>query len=176
VDGDAFCAFYERHAGHVYGFFKRELGDTETATDLTAETFAQALASVSRFRGSTGEELYFLLNSNGVRPKLDARGADISTSALGQVPIASDGGFSFDVPAVWQRYKAVGFFATTRSNPFVCSSPASCRGVVAVSYAPAPTSRAARGARLPQEQGLRAPRVGLEPTTLRLTGRAFEVV
>lgn len=56
VDGDAFCAFYERHAGRVYGFFRRELGDPETATDLTAETFAQALASLGRFRGATDEE------------------------------------------------------------------------------------------------------------------------
>lgn len=56
LDGDAFCEFYERHAGRVYGFFKRELGDGETATDLTAETFAQALASLARFRGSTDEE------------------------------------------------------------------------------------------------------------------------
>jgi RNA polymerase sigma factor (sigma-70 family) len=40
----------------VYGLFLRQLGDVELSTDLTAETFAQALAGVDRFRGGTSEE------------------------------------------------------------------------------------------------------------------------
>jgi RNA polymerase sigma-70 factor, ECF subfamily len=48
---DAFCAFYDRHAAALHGWLTREVGDPHTALDLTAETFAQALSSLRRFRG-----------------------------------------------------------------------------------------------------------------------------
>ena len=51
-DPEAFCLFYRRHAKAVYGFFLRSVGDAETANDLTAETFAQALRGLTRFRGA----------------------------------------------------------------------------------------------------------------------------
>jgi RNA polymerase sigma factor (sigma-70 family) len=53
---DAFHRFYERHALRLRGWLRRETGSTETANDLTAETFAQALVSLKRFRGSTEAE------------------------------------------------------------------------------------------------------------------------
>jgi hypothetical protein len=44
-DEEAFAAFYRRHARPLAGFFMRRTGDGELAADLTAETFAAALAS-----------------------------------------------------------------------------------------------------------------------------------
>jgi RNA polymerase sigma factor (sigma-70 family) len=50
-DPDAFCVFYDRHAEQLHRWLIRETGDVHAATDLTAETFAQALKSLWRFRG-----------------------------------------------------------------------------------------------------------------------------
>ena len=46
----AFGAFYRRHEDGVLGYFLARVGDEEVAADLTAETFAAALASAHRFR------------------------------------------------------------------------------------------------------------------------------
>ena len=46
----AFGAFYRRHEDSVLGYFLTRVGDPEVAADLTAETFAAALASAHRFR------------------------------------------------------------------------------------------------------------------------------
>ena len=45
----AFGAFYRRHVHEVQGYFRRRVGDVETAFDLTAETFAAALRAVPRY-------------------------------------------------------------------------------------------------------------------------------
>jgi RNA polymerase sigma-70 factor (ECF subfamily) len=45
VNGVAEGAF-RRHYGHVYGYFRRRLGDPERAEDLTQEVFAAAAASL----------------------------------------------------------------------------------------------------------------------------------
>lgn len=45
-----FSAFYERHSKSVLSYFLHRTFDPETAADLTAETFAQALAARGRFR------------------------------------------------------------------------------------------------------------------------------
>ena len=50
-DPDAFCVFYDRHARALLAWLRRETEDSETAADLTAETFAQGLRSLRRFRG-----------------------------------------------------------------------------------------------------------------------------
>lgn len=50
-DPDAFCAFYDRHSRALLSWLCREVGNTEVAADLTAETFAQGLRSLRRFRG-----------------------------------------------------------------------------------------------------------------------------
>jgi RNA polymerase sigma-70 factor (ECF subfamily) len=47
---DAFGVFYERHFSSVLAFFRRRTAGAEEAFDLTAETFAAALASVPRFQ------------------------------------------------------------------------------------------------------------------------------
>lgn len=46
-----FADFYADHAGELLLFFARRVLDPQTAFDLTAETFAQAFLSRSRFRG-----------------------------------------------------------------------------------------------------------------------------
>src|ERR687888_372763 len=45
-----FGGFYERHAEGVLRFFARRTLDPEAAAELTAETFAQAFVSRTRFR------------------------------------------------------------------------------------------------------------------------------
>jgi RNA polymerase sigma factor (sigma-70 family) len=55
VDPEAFGAFYRRHAVAVEHWIRRQTPDPGTAADLTGETFAQALVSLSKFRGSTDE-------------------------------------------------------------------------------------------------------------------------
>src|SRR4051794_39438426 len=51
---DAFGVFYSRHERAVLGYFVLRVRDAETAGDLSAETFAQALLSVGRYRGDRG--------------------------------------------------------------------------------------------------------------------------
>jgi RNA polymerase sigma factor (sigma-70 family) len=50
---ERFAVFYERHGRSVLMFFARRTFDPELAADLTAETFAQAFASRSRFRAQS---------------------------------------------------------------------------------------------------------------------------
>ncbi|HWK28200.1 MAG TPA: RNA polymerase sigma factor [Solirubrobacter sp.] len=53
-DGDAFAAFYRRHAPTLLGYLTRRTGNAEVAADLTAETFAAALEGLPRFRPDRG--------------------------------------------------------------------------------------------------------------------------
>lgn len=48
-DPHAFRELYERYAGRIHGFHLGRTRDSEAALDLTAETFAQAWLSRSRF-------------------------------------------------------------------------------------------------------------------------------
>ena len=49
TSSEPFGVFYERHFPLVLAFFRRRVAGPEEAFDLTAETFAAALASVPRF-------------------------------------------------------------------------------------------------------------------------------
>jgi RNA polymerase sigma factor (sigma-70 family) len=49
TSAEPFGVFYERHFASVLAFFRRRVAGPEEAFDLAAETFAAALASVSRF-------------------------------------------------------------------------------------------------------------------------------
>jgi RNA polymerase sigma factor (sigma-70 family) len=53
-DGASFEAFYRRHAERMLGYFARRTRDAELAADLTAETFAAALAARRRYRRDAG--------------------------------------------------------------------------------------------------------------------------
>jgi RNA polymerase sigma factor (sigma-70 family) len=50
TSSDEFGVFYERHFASVLAFFRRRVRGPEEAFDLTAETFAAALASLPRFQ------------------------------------------------------------------------------------------------------------------------------
>jgi len=53
-DPGAFDRLYRRHAEDLLGYFARRTRDPELAADLTAETFAAALASRRRYRPGAG--------------------------------------------------------------------------------------------------------------------------
>jgi RNA polymerase sigma factor (sigma-70 family) len=53
-DPDSFEVFYRRWVKPLLGFFVRRTGDAELAADLTAETFAAALAVRGRYRPERG--------------------------------------------------------------------------------------------------------------------------
>ena len=53
-DGESFELFYRRHAERMLAYFARRTRDAELAADLTAETFAAALASRRRYRQEAG--------------------------------------------------------------------------------------------------------------------------
>jgi RNA polymerase sigma factor (sigma-70 family) len=61
-DAGAFRELYERYATQIYGYHLRRSRDPHAAHDLTAETFAQAWLSRTRFRdqanGSAGPWLF----------------------------------------------------------------------------------------------------------------------
>ncbi len=52
--GSAFAVFYERHERAVLAYFRRRVPTAETAADLTAETFAQALINRARYTPQPG--------------------------------------------------------------------------------------------------------------------------
>jgi RNA polymerase sigma factor (sigma-70 family) len=50
-DPEAFAVFYRRYAELILAYFLNRTGRRDIAADLTAETFAAALAGAARFRG-----------------------------------------------------------------------------------------------------------------------------
>ena len=59
-DPASFAAFYRRHVDQLLGFFSRRTRDAELAADLTAETFAAALAARSQYRPEAGAAVSWL--------------------------------------------------------------------------------------------------------------------
>jgi len=57
---DAFATFYRRHSTAVLAFHARRTPNAELAADLTAETFAAALAGAERFDPARGEPVQWL--------------------------------------------------------------------------------------------------------------------
>jgi RNA polymerase sigma factor (sigma-70 family) len=53
-DAASFEAFYVRHVAGLLGYFARRTRDADLAADLTAETFAAALAGRRRYRPEAG--------------------------------------------------------------------------------------------------------------------------
>ena len=54
ADAGAFRELYDRYAARMYAFHRNRTGSAEAAHDLTAETFAEAWCSRSRFRDEAG--------------------------------------------------------------------------------------------------------------------------
>ena len=59
-DTEAFGLFYDRHARTVLGYFARRTRDPQAAADLTAETFASAIAAQHRYRPTGAPALAWL--------------------------------------------------------------------------------------------------------------------
>jgi len=57
---EAFAVFYRRHVSPLIGYFMRRTRDPELAADLTAETFAAALAGVHRYDARRGPAVAWL--------------------------------------------------------------------------------------------------------------------
>ena len=92
-DEEAFAAFYRRHARPLAGFFMRRTGDGELAADLTAETFAAALASRRRFDPAKGLAigwLYGIARHKLARTLEHGRVEDRARRTLGMAPLALD--------------------------------------------------------------------------------------
>jgi RNA polymerase sigma-70 factor (ECF subfamily) len=104
-DPAAFGQFYDRYANAIHSFFVTELRDEEAALDLTAETFAQALAGLRRLRGqhaSSGRAWIYsiarhLLSRHRERGRIETR----ARKRLG-MPLS----YSEDAAAVEERLSA----------------------------------------------------------------------
>lgn len=77
---DAFAAFYRRYERVILAYFLRRTADVEVAADLTAEVFAAALVSCSRYRPGPAPAHAWLfgiaqhrLASSARRGKVEAR-------------------------------------------------------------------------------------------------------
>jgi RNA polymerase sigma factor (sigma-70 family) len=92
-DAQAFAEFYRRWERPVAGFFVRAVGTGDVAADLTAEAFAEALSSASRFDPARGEAAGWLF---GIARHLLARSRErgrVENQArvrLGMAPLALD--------------------------------------------------------------------------------------
>ena len=64
---EAFAVFYDRHARSLLGYFARRTRDPQAAADLTAETFASAIASQARYDSATTTALAWLYTIAGRR-------------------------------------------------------------------------------------------------------------
>ena len=106
-DPEAFAAFYRSHADWVYRWLAGQVRDPHVATDLTAETFAQALVSLGRFRGSepgSGTGWLFGIARNLLR-RYAARRA-VETRARERLEIPRRGYLSDDFEEVDERIDA----------------------------------------------------------------------
>jgi RNA polymerase sigma factor (sigma-70 family) len=71
-DVASFALFYRRHVDAMLGFFSRRTRDAELAADLTAETFAAALAGRVRSRHELGSAASWLF-AIGMNKLVDAQ-------------------------------------------------------------------------------------------------------
>jgi RNA polymerase sigma factor (sigma-70 family) len=93
ADGDAFAEFYRRYAPALLGYFARRAGNAELAADLTAETFAAALAGLARFnprRGSAAGWLFGIARHQLARALEHGRLEDRARRRVGIPAIALD--------------------------------------------------------------------------------------
>jgi RNA polymerase sigma-70 factor, ECF subfamily len=91
-DPAAFTAFYRAHAEWVYRWLLARVGDPAAASDLTAETFAQALVALPRFRGSepgSGTAWIFGIARNLLRRSYERRRVESKARRRLGMPIAA---------------------------------------------------------------------------------------
>jgi RNA polymerase sigma-70 factor (ECF subfamily) len=93
TNADAFGVFYERHVAAVLAFFRRRVRGPEEAFDLTAETFAAALAALPRYRSGPGpaRAWLFAIARNKLSEAIrSSRIQDEARRALAMQPIELD--------------------------------------------------------------------------------------
>jgi RNA polymerase sigma-70 factor (ECF subfamily) len=86
----AFGAFYRRHEDRVLSYFLARVGDPEVAADLTAETFAAALASAHRFRprkNPASAWLFGIARNNLAMSRRKGRVESRARGRLGMAPL-----------------------------------------------------------------------------------------
>jgi RNA polymerase sigma factor (sigma-70 family) len=71
-DVASFALFYRRHVDAMLGFFSRRTRDAELAADLTAETFAAALAGRAKYKPELGSAASWLF-AIGMNKLVDAQ-------------------------------------------------------------------------------------------------------
>jgi len=108
-----FAAFYEANAESLLVYFARRTYDAEVAFDLTAETFAEALVSRSRFKGQgegSAERWLYGIARNVLRQFL--RKGQVEKRALARL--------GMDVPAIsepeTERIEALAELAGLRAE------------------------------------------------------------
>ena len=92
-DATGFTAFYREHVRELTGFFLHRTGDPELAMDLTAETFAGALAGRRRFdprKGTPSMWLYGIARHKLARALERGRVEDRARRRLGMAPLVLD--------------------------------------------------------------------------------------
>ena len=91
-DPEAFAGFYRDHGDWVFRWVRIQVDDAETAMDLTAETFAQALLSLRRFRGrepGAGTAWVFGIARNLVRRYFERRRVEADARSRLGMPLRS---------------------------------------------------------------------------------------
>jgi RNA polymerase sigma factor (sigma-70 family) len=86
----AFGAFYRRHEDRMLSYFLARVGDPEVAADLTAETFAAALASAHRFKPRSEPAAAWLFGIAGNTLAMSRRRGRVEARArerLGMAPL-----------------------------------------------------------------------------------------
>lgn len=89
-DPDAFRDFYRLHAEWIFRWISLQVGDPHLAADLTAETFAQALVSLPRFRGQepgSGTAWIFGIARNLVRRSFERRRVESTARDRLRMPV-----------------------------------------------------------------------------------------
>ena len=92
---EAFAAFYSRYAEPVFAFFIARTQRPDLAADLTAETFAAALAGASSFRGESASAapwLFQIARNKMLDSFRRKRVDDAARRRLGMQPIEIDDG------------------------------------------------------------------------------------
>jgi RNA polymerase sigma factor (sigma-70 family) len=105
-DDDAFAAFYRRHVDGIVAWLRARVREPEVAFDLTAETFAAAVAGAGAWRGegSAAAWLYGIARNKWLESLRRGRVEDAARRRLGMEPVVLE---DADLAAVEARAASV---------------------------------------------------------------------
>jgi RNA polymerase sigma factor (sigma-70 family) len=92
-DPAAFTALYRRLVGDVYEYLRGATRDADLARDLTAETFARTLESLTRFRGlrpQSGRVYVFRVVQRLVAEQARSRSAELAACRRLDIAVPSE--------------------------------------------------------------------------------------